>query len=144
MKKLFLLVSLIAAVSFCASAQDANTLSYISIYQPTNVAVVSAGRDISLYKGNAAFVCSYGPGAAAYTNTVLLEHSINNSTFETITNLAGIVANFATVIGTNEYRVVTYPIDLARLHKYVRATVTMSAANGASTSVILAAPMKSQ
>lgn len=145
MKKFLVITAafLLACVTF---AQDANRMSYVTVLQPSAVDGDGIVQDIAAYKGNATFVVTFGAGAAAYTNTVTLSHATTSGgTYKTITNIVGTVAAITTTIGTNENTIVTYPCDLGRLSKYVKATVSRNAnTNTASaTSVILVAPMKS-
>ena len=107
--------------------------------------ITGSAVDVSAYKGNATIVSAMGGAvneAAGYTNTVTIQHSANGSTgWATITNLAGTAATETVVGATGE--VDTYPIDLSRLHKYVRA-VSVQQHDVGSVGVILVAPQKSE
>lgn len=152
MKKTYLLmvaliVGAILAPAFKAKAQDANRMFYTQLVQPSTNSAAGRAVDISAFKGNAAFVISIGPGEATFTNTVTLAHSATSGgTYATITNISGTVGTVVSVVGTNEYTMVTYPIDLNRIGKFVKATVDKNAPglDTAPVSVILVAPFKSQ
>jgi hypothetical protein len=108
--------------------------------------ITGSGVDISAYKGNATIVCAMGGAlneAAGYTNTVTIQMGTNAafSTPITVTNLAGTAAIETVVGATGE--VDTYPIDLSRLHQYIRA-VSVQQNDVGSVGVTLVAPQKSE
>lgn len=150
MHKFLTAITAALMLTACAFAQDANRLHYVQIMGPvfsnTTSEVEGAAVDISLYKGNACFLISFGAdavGEATYSNTVLLEHSANGTSgWATITNINGTAASSVGYIGTTN-KIATYSCDLARLHKYVRASYTGVSGTG-SVSVVLSAPMKAQ
>jgi hypothetical protein len=144
MKK-FLTFTAFALLSIGLFGQDANRLHYVQIYGANAKTEDNAGVDISAYKGNATFVCSIGEavGGNMLTNVITLAHSADNISFATITNILGNAGVITSVVGTNEHTIATYPIDLGRLHKYVRAS-SVNYQDTNSVSVILVAPMKAQ
>lgn len=144
MKK-FLMFTAVALLSIGLFGQDANRLHYLQIYGANAKTEDNAGVDISAYKGNATFVCSIGEavGGNMLTNVITLAHSANNSSWSTITNILGNAGVITSVVGTNEHTIATFPIDLGRLHKYVRAS-SVNYQDTNSVSVILVAPMKAQ
>lgn len=141
----------VATVLLCGAALaiDANQLYYVELYPVqtstgTTTNKAADGVDVAAYKGNAALVCAIGAGGmTTVTNTVTVQHcSTTNGTYATVTNLAGTACTF-THAGTAAPSVQTKPIDLGRLHQYVRVV----AANGTDTNtvgLILVAPMKSE
>jgi hypothetical protein len=138
---LFFTALLLAAAVY---ATDANQLSYVALLPTVTNSVTGSAVDIAVYKGNAAMVVNWSAsGDSSYTGTVTLTHSTaSGGTYTTVTNTAG-TAGVLTSTGTNSGSVATFPIDLGRLHKYVKvvaAQVNVSNAVG----VVLAAPMKSQ
>lgn len=142
MKLLAPLAGILLAVP--AFAGDANQMSYEPVLAPVvSASVTSAALDVSDYKGNAAIVVNWGISTeAAYTGTVTIATSATSGgTYVTITNLAGTAA-VLTQIGAVTNEVDTYQIDLARLSKYVKATLTQVTETNA-VGVILVAPMKS-
>lgn len=150
MKKLFSILAM-TLLAFGAFAADANLMKYVQIYPAyftTNQVVDGAAVDIAAYKGNATFVAAVGNCATtnAYSCVVTFAHSANGTTgWSTITNLAGTVGTVTIAASTNSAAIGTFAIDLARLHKYVRASISQTPAeNGASVAAILVAPMKSE
>jgi len=153
MKKFIMIMAVMAGcVSFGA---DANLMKYVSILPPnasTNLTVTGATIDIAAYKGNATLIVN--TGSASATNnliTVTFQHSIasNFANPATITNLTGTAAvftEFADDTGVaSSASLQTYPIDLARCKRYVRAIFTTTLAdNYIPVSVSLVAPMKSE
>jgi hypothetical protein len=107
--------------------------------------ITGSAVDVSAYKGNATIVTTMGGAvneAAGYTNTVTIQHATaSTGTWSTVTNLAGTAATETVVGATGE--VDTYPIDLGRLHKYIRA-VSVQQNDAGSVGVTLVAPMKSE
>lgn len=107
--------------------------------------ITGTGVDVSVYKGNATIVTAMGGAvneASTYTNTVTIQHSASlGSGYTTLTNLAG-TAGTETVVGSTG-EVDTFPIDLSRCHKYLRA-VSVQENDVGSVGVYLVAPMKSE
>ena len=106
--------------------------------------ITGTGIDVSDYKGNAAFMVHCGGAvneAAAYTNTVTIQHSATlNGTYTTLTNLAGTAGTKALVGVTGSVQ--TFPCDLGRANVYVRAT-SVQQNDAGSVGVTMVAPMKS-
>jgi len=107
--------------------------------------ITGTGIDVSAYKGNATLVTSFGGAvneASTYTNAVTFQHCATlNGTYTIVTNLAGTAGTESQVGATAA--VETYPIDLGRLHKYLRA-VSISYDDVGSVGVTLVSPMKSE
>ena len=152
MKKfIILMVMMLAGVSFGA---DANLMKYVSILPPnasTNLSVTGSTIDIAAYKGNATLLVYTGTSSSiTNTITVTFQHS-NASNFaspSTVTNLAGVAGVLtesctATVADTENLQ--SFPIDLARCHRYVRSIFTTTASDAyIPVSVTLVAPMKAE
>lgn len=150
MKK-FLVFFTAVCLTVGAFAQDANLMKYVQIYPAyftTNASADGAAVDIAAYKGNATFVAAVGKcdTTNAYTATITFAHSANGSTgWSTLTNLAGTAGTVTIAASTNSPAIGTFAIDLARCHKYVRASMAQTPAdNGAAVAAILVAPMKSE
>lgn len=154
MKKITcLMVSImVSASAYCA---DANNMKYINLLPAnasTNLSVTGTTTDVSGYKGNASLVVSTGTASATNnTLTLTLQHSTasNFANPTTVTNLAGtagVITEVAEVGGVaTTVNIQTYPIDTARLHKYVRVIYTTTLAdNYIPVSAVLVAPMKSE
>jgi len=149
MKKFLTGILIMAAPALFAA--NANQMKYVNVL-PSNgntgtaVTVTSDYVDVAAYKGNAAFVVSFGKGNTnACTNVVTITHcATSGGSYATITNLAGTAA----VVTTKDVvsALTTYPCDLARLNKYIKASYTTAGANATNTacSVIMVAPMKSE
>lgn len=143
MKKLITLAMLaIAAMSF---AQDAGRMHYVQLVNPiASAALDGTGVDISPYKGNAAFLVEWATNTSTgHVASVTLQTSANNSTWVTVTNIAGTaVISSKTGVYTN-----TVPeklnIDSNRLRKYVRAKVAQTGSTNA-VSAIMVFPFKSE
>ena len=139
-------------VSFGA---DANLMKYVNLLPPnvsTNLTVTGTTTDIAAYKGNACLVVQTATASA--TNNLLtltLQHS-SASNFEnptTVTNLtgtAGVITQFAAVTGVaSTINIQYFPIDTARLKKYVRVIYTTTLADHyIPVSAVLVCPMKSE
>jgi hypothetical protein len=146
----------IGFIGLCAGvfAADANLMKYVQVLAPsssTNASVTGSAVDISAYKGNACFVVNTGTASATNMTVVItLEHSAaeNFATAYTITNLAGTVGTvsvFNNLTAASSVAQNTYPIDLGRLKKYVRAKYTQSLADhSVPVSVTLVAPSKAE
>jgi len=122
--------------------------SAVMIYNAarTDQTITGSAVDIAAYKGNATILCAMGGAvneAAGYTNTVTIQMATNSafSNAITITNLAGTAA-IETVVGSTG-EVDTYPIDLSRCLRYIRA-VSVQQHDVGSVGVTLVAPMKSE
>jgi len=145
MKK-FLTVSLLALIACgVALAADANRMKYVTVLPAVaSASVTSAALDVAPYKGNAALLVDWGTSTVSnYAASVTFQHSTTSGgTYTTVTNLAG-TAGVLSVAGVATGAVATYPIDLARLNKYVK--VVLAQANETnSVGVVLVAPMKSE
>lgn len=152
MKKFIMIIAvMLACVSFGA---DANQMKYISILPSittTNPTATGATIDIQAYKGNASLVV-YGGTASATNNTmtVTFQHSTasNFANPTTVTNLAGTagVITLPVLSALTDGAIIsTFAIDTARLHRYVRVTLSQTLAdNYIPVSVMLVAPMKSE
>lgn len=140
--------------TFVSLAQDANLMKYVQLLPPncsTNLSVTGDTTDIAAYKGNACLVVETGT-ASAMTNTitVTLQHSTasNFASPTTVTNLAGtagVLTESCTTNTAHSINIQTFPIDTARLHKYVRVIYTTTQADGyIPVSATLVCPMKSE
>lgn len=152
MKKYLVLFAIMA--TFVSLAQDANLMKYVQLLPPncsTNLSVTGDTTDIAAYKGNACLVVETGT-ASAMTNTitVTLQHSTasNFASPTTVTNLAGtagVLTESCTTNTAHSINIQTFPIDTARLHKYVRVIYTTTQADGyIPVSATLVCPMKSE
>ena len=143
MKKILSILA-IAALPVIAFASDANKMKYQSILLPVASTNATSGAvDISAYKGNATFAGMFSASALEATATITLSHStISTGTYVTVTNAAG-TACVLTQTGPATNNVLTVPIDLARVHKYVKATVNQVGVTN-TVSAFLVAPMKSE
>lgn len=107
--------------------------------------ITGSGTDIAAYKGNATLWIQGGAPvneATNFSNVITFQHATaSTGTFSTVTNLAGAAASF-TLTGSSAITT-NYPIDLSRLHQYVRV-VSVQTNDAASVSATLIAPMKSQ
>jgi hypothetical protein len=148
--------SILISLMFTAGvyASDANLMKYVNLLPPnssTNLSITGTTTDIAGYKGNACLVVQTGTASATNNAiTVTLQHSTaaNFANPNTVTNLAGTagVLTEAAVDATSESVNIQYfPIDMARLRKYVRVIVTTTLADHSiPVSAVLVAPMKSE
>jgi hypothetical protein len=135
-------------------AADANQMKYVQMLPPnvsTNLSVTGDTIDIANYKGNAALVVETATSSAmTNTITVTLQHSTasNFANPTTVTNLAGTAGVLTETCTTNTADTVniqTYPIDTARLHKYIRVIYTTTMADAyIPVSALFVAPMKAE
>lgn len=132
--------------TFANVAGDSNAMLGASclVYDAARSAaqsITGTGVDVSAYKGGGAFVVQCGGAvneSTNYTATVTLQHSASlASGYTTITNVAG-TAGVLTLTGTTG-SVQEYAVDMAGLHKYVRAVVSQTNDVG-SVGVTLAVP----
>lgn len=149
-------IGLLATVLACgAIAADANLMKYINLLPPncsTNLSVTGDTTDIAAYKGNACLVVQTGTASATNnTLTLTLQHSsasnfANPATVTNLTGTAGVITEFASDAGVSSTVNIQYfPIDTARLKKYVRVIYTTTLAdNYIPVSAVLVAPMKSE
>lgn len=107
--------------------------------------ITGSAVDRAAYKGNATVWIQTGVplnSAAAFTNIVTFQHAeAATGTWTTVTNLAGTAGAF-TLTGASA-QTQQFAIDLARLHRYIRAT-SVQKNDAASVGVTLIAPMKSE
>jgi len=146
MKKILAIAIAVALVSGVACfAADANQMKYVQLLAPTAAAASSNSPiDVSAYKGNASFVVQLAPATeAGSVSSVTLKHSATaGGAYVTVTNLAG-TACVVSQTGPATTDVQTVSIDLARVHKYVRAYTAHTTQTNA-LSALLVAPMKSE
>ena len=149
------LISFMTVVFACgAMAADANQMKYVQMLPPnvsTNLSVTGGTIDIAGYKGNAALVVETATSSAmTNTITVTLQHSTasNFANPTTVTNLAGTAGVITETCGAtvaDTINLQTYPIDTARLHRYIRVIYTTTQADAyIPVSAMLVAPMKSE
>jgi hypothetical protein len=125
MRKVY--IGLLAALTVSvATAQDANLLKYVTLVNPTaSASVTGTGVDVAAYKGNARVLVDFGVVAAvpAYTGIVTIATSVNNSTWRTVTNLAGTVGIITKRGSFTNSAPEGFAIDAARLSRYLRASI---------------------
>lgn len=142
MKRIMLTV-LALALPAVVFAIDANRLTYVQLLAPSaSQSQTSTAVDIQAYKGNAAFIVVFEGSALSSTGTVTLTHcTTSGGTYLTATNLAGTVCAVSQV-GPSTNDLTSIPIDLARLDRYVKVTVTQSGITN-KVAALLAVPMTS-
>ena len=144
-KTLAILAPLVACAGLCYAGANANLNSYVQLLPSTvSTSVTSAAVDVSDYKGNAAVVVNWSASTATnYTASVTVQHATaSGGTYATVTNLAGTAA-VVSKAGVAAGAVETYPIDLARLHKYVKVVAAQANDTNTAVSVTMVAPMVS-
>ena len=144
MKK-FLGLGLLLALAVSAFGSDANLMKYVQVLAPTvSLSTTGTVTDVSAYKGNAALAVQFSPSAIASTATVTFVHALAaTGTWSTVTNAAG-TALVVTQTGPATNAIQTVPIDMARLHKYVRVVLLQSGEDTNAVSAFLVAPMKAE
>lgn len=142
MKRIILTV-LALALPAVVFAIDANRLTYVQLLAPSaSQSQTSAAVDIAAYKGNAAFIVMFEGSSLLSTGTVALTHcTTSGGTYLAATNLAGTVCEVSQV-GPLTNALTSIPIDLSRLDRYVKVTVTQSGITN-KVAALLAVPMTS-
>jgi hypothetical protein len=145
MKKIAILALALFAAQLAFGQSDANQMKYVQLLAPTvELAATGTVTDVSAYKGNAAVAVQFSPSAVASTATVTFAHALaSTGTWSTVTNAAG-TALVVTQTGPATNAIQTVPIDMARVHKYVRAVLVQSGQDTNAVSAFLVAPMKSE
>ena len=139
------IVALVAACTCVAAlATDANRLNYLQLVAPeASASSTTAAIDLAQYKGNSTFVVQFEPSAITSTSTVSFTHSeTSGGTYVQVTNLAGTVVQ-AQQLGPATNSAQTVAIDLGRVNRYVKVSVTQATATPSKISALLVAPMKS-
>jgi len=145
MKKYIMTLLALALIPVLSFAGDANQMKYVTILPSVaSASATSAALDVAAYKGNSTVVVDWGTSTATnYSATVTFTHcATSGGSYTTVTNLAG-TAGVLAKTGAGTGAVATYPIDLGRVHKYVKAAIAQSNETN-SVGVILVAPMKSE
>ncbi|MFA5264846.1 MAG: hypothetical protein WC378_13565 [Opitutaceae bacterium] len=155
MKKMFLIVAILAMCLPGFAGEDATGLEYLDLcelvvftngaanYWPVSTdGVVQAGTDISAYHGNAKIIVISGDNLSvnAISNmNVVLQHAIAaTGTYSTVS--ASVLAPF-TLASTGQVQKAN--VDLDALHKYVRVLGTLQGTNttiSKSISVLMVTP----
>ena len=145
MKKIAILALALVAAQLAFGQSDANQMKYVQVLAPTaSLSTTGTVTDVSAYKGNAALAVQFSPSAIASTATVTFAHALaSTGTWSTVTNAAG-TALVVTQTGPATNAIQTVPIDMARVHKYVRAVLLQSGEDTNSVSAFLVAPMKAE
>ena len=145
MKKIAILALGLIAAQLAFGQSDANQMKYVQVLAPTaSLSTTGTVTDVSAYKGNAALAVQFSPSAIASTATVTFAHALaSTGTWSTVTNAAG-TALVVTQTGPATNAIQTVPIDMARVHKYVRAVLLQSGEDTNSVSAFLVAPMKAE
>lgn len=145
MKKIAIIALALVAAQLAFGQSDANQMKYVQVLAPTaSLSTTGTVTDVSAYKGNAALAVQFSPSAIASTATVTFAHALaSTGTWSTVTNAAG-TALVVTQTGPATNAIQTVPIDMARVHKYVRAVLLQSGEDTNSVSAFLVAPMKAE
>ena len=146
MKKIAIVALVLVAAQLVFAQSDANNMKYVSLLNPvSSAATTSTAVNVSAYKGNAAFVVSYGAATEAVTSTVRLAHSATSGgAYVTVTNIDGTACTLSQT-GPTTSAVQTVAIDLARVHPYVKVIVAQATTNEIpAVSALLVAPMKAE
>ena len=145
MKKIAILALALVAAQLAFGQSDANQMKYVQVLAPTaSLSTTGTVTDVSAYKGNAALAVQFSPSAIASTATVTFAHALaSTGTWSTVTNAAG-TALVVTQTGPATNAIQTVPIDMARVHKYVRAVLLQSGEDTNTVSAFLVAPMKAE
>jgi len=126
---------------------DANQMHYVQVLNPSDTAAVTGSAvDVAAYKGNATFAVECGVSAiAGNTNIVTLTHCTTSSgTYSTVTNTAGTAVCVTRTGAFTNTAPDTVSIDSARLHRYVKGTVSQPGKYTNVVSAVLIFPMKAQ
>jgi len=144
-KKIAIIALALVAAQLAFGQSDANQMKYVQILAPTaSLSTTGTVVDVAAYKGNAALAVQFSPSAIASTATVTFAHALaSTGTWSTVTNAAG-TALVVTQTGPATNAIQTVPIDMARVHKYVRAVLLQSGQDTNSVSAFLVAPMKAE
>ena len=145
MRKIAIIALALFAAQLAFGQSDANQMKYVQVLAPTaSLSTTGTVTDVSAYKGNAALAVQFSPSAIASTATVTLAHALaSTGTWSTVTNAAG-TALVVTQTGPATNAIQTVPIDMARVHKYVRAVLLQSGGDTNTVSAFLVAPMKAE